>query len=79
MVWSLFVSLQVPEGEEMAPARDGDPEEAVSSLQRKLEEEVASECPRNGEIAIRMIEMAFIDAKKDKEELGSWAIHLNSL
>ncbi|CAD7699110.1 unnamed protein product [Ostreobium quekettii] len=68
---------KVAEGADKAPPMDGDPEASVLSLQRELEEEIASECPRNGEIVIRMIGKPFVDAQKDKEELESWSIRVN--
>lgn len=52
---------------------------SVEDLQKQLEDEVASECPRNGELVIRMIEKPFIDSDIDKREMEGWKIRLRSV
>jgi hypothetical protein len=43
-------------------------------LQALLEAEIASECPRNGEVLVRMVDKPFLSEQDLKQEIGSWAI-----
>jgi hypothetical protein len=48
--------------------------EVVGSLAAKLEEEVGCEDPWNGELLAGVIDLPFIQADRDADELLSWRI-----
>jgi hypothetical protein len=43
-------------------------------VQAQLEEEVASECPRNGEVAVRMVDLPFVPEADLQRHITEWAI-----
>jgi hypothetical protein len=46
---------------------------AAPGLLAQLEEQVASECPWNGEVTVRLLDLPFV-SPEDSEELASWAL-----
>ncbi len=46
---------------------------AAGALLAQLEEQVASECPWNGEVTVRLLDLPFVSAQ-DAEELQGWAL-----
>ena len=58
----------------MAPDVAGQPQVDVKTLQRQLDAEIAAECPRNGEIVLRLIDQPFIDQDLHRREIQSWSI-----
>mmetsp|Transcript_23999 Transcript_23999/g.66689 ORF Transcript_23999/g.66689 Transcript_23999/m.66689 type:complete len:1007 (-) Transcript_23999:341-3361(-) len=62
----------VVEGATTAAAWEGQPPESVATLLRQLEAQAASECPRCGEIVVRLLDIPLV---QDAEaEVASWAI-----
>jgi hypothetical protein len=57
-----------------AAAGGGGAGEVVGSLAAKLEEEVGCEDPWNGELLAGVIDLPFIQADRDAQELLSWRI-----
>ena len=66
------------EGDEMAPDVAGQPQVDVKTLQRQLDAEIAAECPRNGEIVVRLIDQPFVHPDRHRREIRNWAITLHS-
>ena len=58
----------------MAPDVAGQPSVDVKTLQKQLDAEIAAECPRNGEIVLRLIDQPFIDPDLHRREIQSWSI-----
>lgn len=76
-----FIALhfsQVHEGEEIAPDAVGQPQIDVKTLLDQLDSEIAAECPRNGEIVLRLIDMPFINPELQRREIVSWGITLRN-
>eukprot|EP00210_Caulerpa_lentillifera_P005686 g5438.t1 len=72
---SLITRLaSVKDGEEFAPDTSGEAPVHVKTLQRQLDAEIGTECPRNGEMVVRMIEKPFISIETSAKEIHSWAI-----
>ena len=65
-----------PEGSETAGAWEGSPAEAVCTLQRQLEAQAAAECPRCGEMVIKLLDKPLLHDHED--EAASWAIDVVS-
>ncbi|GMH42479.1 hypothetical protein BSKO_10398 [Bryopsis sp. KO-2023] len=70
---------ETPQGSTMISESDKGGPIPVERVQKQLELEVGAECPRNGEIVIRMIEKPFIDPLHDKEEMSGWRIKLRGI
>ena len=64
------------EGSETAAAYEGSAAEAVSTLQRQLEAQAAAECPRCGEMVIKLLDKPLLHDHED--EAASWAIDVIS-
>jgi hypothetical protein len=47
---------------------------AALPLLAQLEEQVASECPWNGEVTVRLIDLPFVSPEADRKELQAWAL-----
>jgi len=62
-----------PTGAETAAANNGlAPRDAVVSVLQQLEDLIAAECPRCGEVVIRLLEKPLI--QDGEEEIASWAV-----
>lgn len=73
-----FLVIKIP-GAPNQLSRSTDGIGSVEAIRKELDAEIAGECPRNGEIVIRMIEKPFIDPDVDRGEMEGWKIKLRGI
>lgn len=61
-----------PSGSATSPAGQGQEVESVQGLLRQLERHIGAECPRCGEMVVKMIDRPLVT--EGEEEAASWAI-----
>lgn len=57
-----------------APGGPQGPEATIEELRAALAEEIAAECPRNGDLAVNALDKPFVNPDVDQAEAASWAI-----